>query len=407
MKKIAITATAMAALLSSTSALAGTSGWMISEASGDVVITRDGKSITGRKGTRLDEGDLVQTFRQSRAVLVRGSEYVVVSPKAKIKIAEPEKAGPVTQIFQYLGNALFKIEKKSKPHFGVETPYMAAVVKGTTFNVSVTEEGTSVQVTEGAVEVVTPDDLEAALLTPGIVGVVEADDLGDLVVIVSDSSDVDRERIIVRGTPNVVSSLDDIGEARDRGVSISESASDNNESNNSAERKPASLASNFDISQNGDASSSADFALGVPQYRDDAVTDGGILAVAAGGQDDLSNAVENDFAPDSANVSDEEDAGDDDDGNDNPGNGNGRGLGLGNGGDDDDGDDDGDGDGDEENADEDDGNSNRGNENGNGLGLGLGNGDGDELGLGFGNDDGNGLGRGLGRGRGNGGGNDD
>ena len=80
---------------------------------------------------------------------------MVISPKAELKVAVPEQTGPVVQFFQNIGNALFKIEKKSTPHFGVKTPYLAAVVKGTTFNVSVSQDNSSVQVTEGVVEVAT------------------------------------------------------------------------------------------------------------------------------------------------------------------------------------------------------------------------------------------------------------
>lgn len=313
MIKLAFKTTAVAALLSTTSAMAATSGWVISEASGNVVITRDGKTMAGKKGARLDEGDLVQTASKSRAVLVRGSEYVVVSPKAKLKIAEPEKAGQVTQIFQYLGNALFKIEKKSKPHFGVETPYMAAVVKGTTFNVFVSEEGTSVQVTEGAVEVITADDLEAALLTPGIVGVVEAGRVEDLVVIVSDNANVNRDQIITRGNPNLVGGLSQIGNGSDVDVSVSEGRG-----------------SNSDQSSRGNGSSGAeetsgsnvDLAFAVPEYRDDVVTDGGF--VASGGQEeDGAQDFETDFVqdpaieaeeePDDLLVGEQEDDGDDED----------------------------------------------------------------------------------------------
>ncbi len=196
----------VAALMASTSAIAS-SGWSVSEASGSVTITRGDKVIQARKDSRLNEGDVIRTGKGARAVLVRGKEYLVVSPKAHIRIAEPEKAGPVTQIFQYLGNVLFKIEKKSTPHFGVETPYMAAVVKGTTFNVSVGDDGTSVQVTEGAVEVTTGDDLEAALLTPGLVGLVEADAIGDLIVISNDPDGPGAEEATVRGSPSFVPAL--------------------------------------------------------------------------------------------------------------------------------------------------------------------------------------------------------
>ncbi|CAN0589684.1 unnamed protein product, partial [Ectocarpus sp. 12 AP-2014] len=70
----------------------------------------------------------------------------------------------------------FKVDKRKDKHFRVETPYMAAVVKGTTFNVTVGAQGTTVQVTEGAVEVSTLDGGAVDLLRPGMIGMVEGAD---------------------------------------------------------------------------------------------------------------------------------------------------------------------------------------------------------------------------------------
>ncbi|MEL6530078.1 MAG: FecR domain-containing protein [Pseudomonadota bacterium] len=195
---------AMVALLASTSALAATPDWRVSEVSGSVTIARSGKVLNARQDTTLRPGDVIRTGKKGRAVLVRGKEFVVVSPDAKLKVAVPEETGPVTQFFQYLGNALFKIEKKSTPHFGVKTPYLAAVVKGTTFNVSVGSDRSSVQVTEGAVEVATGNDLEAALITPGLIGYVDADDAGELFVISGGRSGEDLSGAVVRGAPEFV-----------------------------------------------------------------------------------------------------------------------------------------------------------------------------------------------------------
>ncbi|QUL36766.1 FecR family protein [Erythrobacter sp. JK5] len=192
---------ALAALLASTSAFAAAPDWRVSEASGNVTVERGGTVLDARQNTVLLPGDILRTGNKGRAVLVRGKEFVVVSPDAKLQVAVPEKSGPVVQFFQYLGNALFKIEKKSTPHFGVKTPYLAAVVKGTTFNVSVGAERSSVQVTEGAVEVATGDDLEAALLTPGLIGLVEGSDAGELVVIAGSRAGEDLSGAVVRGSP--------------------------------------------------------------------------------------------------------------------------------------------------------------------------------------------------------------
>ncbi|MEP3051010.1 MAG: FecR family protein [Erythrobacter sp.] len=270
MRNFAKSSIAIAALLSSTSAFAAPSGWTVSEASGQVTITREGQVINARQNSVVHEGDVIRTGRSSRAVLVRGEEYVVVSPQAHIRIAEPETAGPITQIFQYLGNVLFRIEKKSTPHFGVETPYMAAVVKGTTFNVSVTNSGSSVQVTEGAVEVFTSDELEAALLTPGLVGLVEADQIGDLIIIGGDGEAGDQSSAVVRGAPSFVSQLRTAPQSGSTGaIPTGNSGNGNgNSGNSSAVAATAPIASpSSSVLASADAASTSDDS-------DDAVGDG-------------------------------------------------------------------------------------------------------------------------------------
>src|SRR5260221_148417 len=62
---------------------------------------------------------------------------------------------------------LLEVEKKNVPHFEVETPYLAAVVKGTQFRVSVSATGTRVEVQRGQVEVVGFKTGQIAQVLPG------------------------------------------------------------------------------------------------------------------------------------------------------------------------------------------------------------------------------------------------
>lgn len=179
--KIFKSALAVAALMSSTSAFANPLSWSISESSGAVSIMRPGITLAGVRGKALAAGDVIATGKTGRAVLVRGGEYLMVSTNSRITIAQP-KVGSMTQIVQSFGNAVFKINKKATPHFAVQTPYLAAVVKGTTFSVTVTETGASVQVTEGRVEVQTPDGGATHMVTPGEIGLVRAGMPGRLVI---------------------------------------------------------------------------------------------------------------------------------------------------------------------------------------------------------------------------------
>lgn len=157
-------------------AYAQSGSWKVSESQGDVSILHQGVTKVAVKGAALSAGDSIKTGANGRAVITRGEQYVVVSRNSHIKVAPQEAKSILTQFVQYFGNALFKVDKRKDQHFAVETPYMAAVVKGTTFNVSVGDEGATVQVTEGAVEVATLDGGARELLLPGDIGLVERGD---------------------------------------------------------------------------------------------------------------------------------------------------------------------------------------------------------------------------------------
>ncbi len=167
---------AIAAIATGTAAHGATPEWKLSESNGTVNILRSGVSKIAIAGGDLRPGDVIRTGKKGRAVLVRGQEYVVVSPNSRLRISEPKKSGGVMQFFEELGNVIFRIDKKATPHFGVKTPYLAAVVKGTTFSVTVTETGSAVQVTEGAVQVSTLDGGATQLLSPGMIGMVKNGD---------------------------------------------------------------------------------------------------------------------------------------------------------------------------------------------------------------------------------------
>ncbi|WP_332811737.1 FecR domain-containing protein [Sphingomonas sp.] len=156
--------------------------WQVSEASGEVRLTHDGQSRAAVRGALLASGSTITTGARARAVIVRGEEFVVISPGSQLRVPAANSPNTVMQMIEDFGTAVFKIKKKSTPHFGVQTPYLAAVVKGTTFTVTVGPEGGSVQVTEGAVEVSTLDGGAADLVEPGDIASVGASDLYQLTI---------------------------------------------------------------------------------------------------------------------------------------------------------------------------------------------------------------------------------
>lgn len=159
-----------------TPAVAQSREWTISEANGRVVVEDAKGSHTATRGMVVSSGATVTTAAGSRAVMVRGPEFVTVSASSRVRVPEAAQQAGIFQILQDWGNAMFRIDKQPKPHFGVKTPYLAAVVKGTTFSITVGAEGASMQVVEGAVEVSTDDGGARDLVRPGSVAMVAAGD---------------------------------------------------------------------------------------------------------------------------------------------------------------------------------------------------------------------------------------
>jgi hypothetical protein len=179
MRKIMI---GLAPIVFAMSSGANAADWKISETSGDVRIVSQGKARAAVRGALLSSGSMIATGANARAVIVRGQEFVMISPRSQLRVPAAEAPNKIMQIIEDFGTAVFKINRKSTPHFGVQTPYLAAVVKGTTFTVTIGPEGGSVQVTEGAVEVSTLDGGAAELVRPGSIAQVGASDLYQLSV---------------------------------------------------------------------------------------------------------------------------------------------------------------------------------------------------------------------------------
>ncbi|KWV92693.1 hypothetical protein [Erythrobacter sp. YT30] len=115
-----------AALFASSAAWASDGSWTISDADGQVTVTRADKPLYGAKGTVLKAGDVISTSKTARAVLVRDGKFVVVEPGKKVRISKPTEKGAMTRIFEYLGN----IVSTSSPRNSFNEQTAAAVVKG-------------------------------------------------------------------------------------------------------------------------------------------------------------------------------------------------------------------------------------------------------------------------------------
>lgn len=160
MYKIALAFISMFFLCTAPASAAGASDqkWVVTQLSGDARVVRPGlqpASLSVR--TQLSPGDRLVTGPTGRATLVKGADYIVVAPRSEMRVPTAAQPTGFTRVVQTLGTLLFKVQHTGVPHFAVDTPMLAAVVKGTTFTVTVDQQRSAIQVTQGVVQVTAND----------------------------------------------------------------------------------------------------------------------------------------------------------------------------------------------------------------------------------------------------------
>ena len=158
-----------------------TAVWHVSKSSGAVWMTTSGAqpaSLTD--DARLKPGDTIRTGPTGRVLLTRNQETILISPNSVIALPVEQKDGLSTTIIQQAGSILVQAEKRNVKHFQVETPYLAAVVKGTEFRVSLDARGANVEVLGGRVEVTDFKTGQYTLVLPGQAAKVLASGAGGL-----------------------------------------------------------------------------------------------------------------------------------------------------------------------------------------------------------------------------------
>src|SRR5579862_4130429 len=141
--------------------------WHVSKSSGAVWVAGTGVQQVSLAEAVLKPGDHIRTGRNGRVLLTRGTETILISPNSDLELPAEPKDGLATTILQRTGSVLIEDEEQAAPHFQVQTPYLAAIVKGTQFRVTVNPNGGSVDVLKGQVDVADFKSGDHVLVTPG------------------------------------------------------------------------------------------------------------------------------------------------------------------------------------------------------------------------------------------------
>ena len=103
----------------------------------------------------------------------------MVFPNSVISLPKKAQANQVKLKFYSKREKFYStLEKRNVKHFEVNTPYLAAVVKGTQFRVSVDEKGAKVNVERGKVEVSNLSTGRFVLVQPGQTALVNLKGVG-------------------------------------------------------------------------------------------------------------------------------------------------------------------------------------------------------------------------------------
>ncbi len=149
-------------------AFAQGANWDVAKSSGDVQISHaNAQPVSLTSSMQVTPGDTIRTGGSGRLLLKRGEESMLVSPNSVIEIPSSNHDGMSTTIMERAGSVLLEVEKRKVQHFEVVTPYLAAVVKGTHFRVSMDDTGSHVDVLRGQVDVVDYKSGDEALVLPG------------------------------------------------------------------------------------------------------------------------------------------------------------------------------------------------------------------------------------------------
>ena len=147
-----------AALLGAALALAApsvgfASDWSILSMSGLVKVSSSGQWVDAGERTTLRHGAWIKTGTKGELVLERDGIRVSVRPRTIMAVADLANEPGTTALVQRLGSATVEVQKRETPRLKVHTPFLAAIVKGTTFDVEVDRCYTEFGVHEGRIAV--------------------------------------------------------------------------------------------------------------------------------------------------------------------------------------------------------------------------------------------------------------
>jgi hypothetical protein len=152
----------------------GAAGWRVDGITGEASAHRGAAAAMPLAvGQVLSVGSEVETGVGAVVFLSRNGDRLIIQPNSHLRIDEPGTAGLLDHFMQSLGSVFYDVEPRKNRSFGVTAPYVAAIVKGTRFLVTVEADKNSVRVDRGRVLVESEDGASSVLVDAGTVATAE------------------------------------------------------------------------------------------------------------------------------------------------------------------------------------------------------------------------------------------
>ena len=126
--------------------------WAVVKLRGTVQQLIDGAWTPVARGDKIADDRPVRTLGDGHADLQRGAEIVTLGADTQVVIHDKADVR-YTTVQQDFGTVEVEAQVENVQHFAVDTPFLAAVVKGTRFTVTSGKTGSSVSVQRGHVQV--------------------------------------------------------------------------------------------------------------------------------------------------------------------------------------------------------------------------------------------------------------
>lgn len=133
-------------------AVATADDWIVDRLRGEVLVQSGSGWHSLARGDVVSDSSAIRSLDGSRVTFQRGVERIELNGATEIRIFD-RVGEKMTTIMQAYGEVTVEAERRNIQHFSVQTPYLAAIVKGTRFTVLSNDGQSSVEVSRGLVQV--------------------------------------------------------------------------------------------------------------------------------------------------------------------------------------------------------------------------------------------------------------